>query len=323
MKTYIKNYAGSSIAFLLITAHVWAQKPATVAATNASQLKTEEFGLTNGKIHIMQDLTRGGAICFISKANDPRNIVNISDEGRYIQQSYYAGKKMNRQTEGQSKDWSPWSWNPIQVGDYARNRAVVLSSEKTNNSLYVKCTPMLWDMNNKPAEAIMEQWTSLEGNVIKVRNKLTCLRTDTLYGEGAMNNQEIPAVYPISALNNLYSYFGSVPFTNASMDHPEVVDLGSGFWGRYKTVSEKWMAFVDDNNWGMGVYSPSATSFLAGKAGKVGGESNSTSTSYIAPLRKEKLMKNSVTEFEYYLIIGTLEEIRSAVYQIDKTLNSK
>jgi hypothetical protein len=130
---------------------------------------------------------------------------------------------------------------------------------------------MLWDMNNKPAEAIMEQWTSLEGNVIKVRNKLTCLRTDTLYGEGALNDQEIPAVYPISALNNLYSYFGSAPFTNASMDHPEVVDLGSGFWGRYKTVSEKWMAFVDDNNWGMGVYSPSATSFLAGKAGKAGG----------------------------------------------------
>jgi len=287
------------------------------------ELKPEEFGLNNGTIHIMQDLTRGGAICFISKANDFRNIVNISDEGRYIQQSYYAGKSLNRQSEGQSPRWSPWSWNPIQVGDYARNRAVILSSKKTATTLYVKCTPMLWDMNNKPAQAIMEQWTSLEGNVIKVKNKLTCLRTDTLYGEGLSRDQEIPAVYPISALKNLYSYFGNAPFTNAAMDHPAVVDLGSGFWGRYKTVSEKWMAFVDDNKWGMGVYSPSATSFLAGKSGKAGGESTSGPTSYIAPLRREKLMKNSVIEFDYFLIIGTLDEIRSEVYQINKTLETK
>ncbi len=317
----MKNYIGLSIAFLLITVHVWAQQPSTDAEINASLLQSEEFGLKNGKIHLKQDLTRGGAICFISKANDPRNIVNVSDEGRYIQQSYYAGKKLNRQSEGQSKDWSPWSWNPIQVGDYARNRAAIISSKKTDSSLYVKCTPMLWDMNNKPAEAIMEQWTSLEGNVIKVINKLTCMRTDTLYGEGIMNDQEIPAVYPISALNNLYSYFGTAPFTNAAMDRPAVVFLSSGFWGRYKSTPEKWMAFVDDNNWGMGVYSPSASSFIAGMAGKAGGESNSSSTSYIAPLRKEKLMKHSVTEFEYYLIIGTLDEIRSTVYQINTTLN--
>jgi hypothetical protein len=283
----------------------------------------EEFGLKNDKIHLMQDLTRGGAICFISKATDLRNIVNISDEGRYIQQSYYAGNSLNRQSEGQSKRWSPWSWNPIQVGDYARNRAVILSSKKTSNSLYVKCTPMLWDMNNKPAEAIMEQWTTLEGNVIKVKNKLSCFRTDTLYGEGKVRDQEIPAVYPISALKNLYSYFGTDPFTNAAMDNPEVVFLSSGFWGRYKSTPEKWMAFVDDNKWGMGVYTPSATSFIAGMSGKAGGEFNSGSTSYIAPLRKEKLMKNSVTEFDYYLIIGSVDEIRAKVYELDKTLKKK
>ncbi len=283
----------------------------------------EEFGLNNGTIHLMQDLSRGGAICFISKATDLRNLVNISDEGRYIQQSYYAGKALNRQSEGQSTRWSPWSWNPIQVGDYARNRAEILSSKKTANSLYVKCTPMLWDMKNKPAEAIMEQWTTLEGNVIKVKNKLTCFRTDTLYGEGKERDQEIPAVYPISALKNLYSYFGNEPFSKAAMDNPKVVFLSSGFWGRYKSVPEKWMAFVDDNKWGMGVYTPSATSFIAGMSGKAGGESNSGSTSYIAPLRKEKLMKNSIVEFDYYLIIGTVDEIRSKVYEIDKKLNKK
>jgi hypothetical protein len=282
--------------------------------------KPEEFGLNNGTIHLMQDLTRGGAISYISKSTDIRNIVNIADEGRYIQQSYYAGNSLNRQSEGQSPSWSPWSWNPIQVGDYARNRAAIITSEKTANSLYVKCTPMLWDMNNKPAEAIMEQWTTLDGNVIKVKNKLTCLRTDNLYGENILRDQEIPAVYPISALKNLYSYFGSSPWTNAPMDNPSVVYLSSGFWGRYNSVTEKWMAFVDDSQWGIGVYSPSATKFLAGMSGSAGGEATSVSTSYISPVRQERLIKNSVMEYEYYLVIGTINEIRNKIYQIKSAL---
>ena len=69
----------------------------------------------------------------------------------------YAGKSIDRKAEGQSPHWSPWSWNPIQVGDAFRNRAKILEYKKTGNELYVKCIPMQWDMNNKPAEAEMEQ----------------------------------------------------------------------------------------------------------------------------------------------------------------------
>lgn len=288
----------------------------------AVDMKQDDFELKNEFIHIKQDLSRGGAISYISKANAYRNIVNIYDEGRYIQQSYYAGKSLNRQPEGQSPAWSPWSWNPIQGGDYARNRAPIIVSEKTEQSLYVKCTPMLWDMNNKPAEAVMEQWTTIDGNVIKVKNKLTCFRTDNIYDENILRDQEIPAVYPISALKNLYSYFGSAPWTNAALNNPDVVFLSSGFWGRYNSVTEKWMAFVDDNQWGIGVYSPTATKFLAGMAGSPGGESTSGSTSYISPIRQERLMKNSIMEYEYYLVVGSLTEIRQKIYDIKMSLNT-
>ena len=273
-----------------------------------------DFDLDNGIVHLKQDLTRGGAINYISKSTDTRNIVNTADEGRYVQQSYYAGNNLNRQSEGQSSKWSPWPWNPIQVGDYNRNRAQILESVKSGNSLYVKCVPMLWDMNNVNAEAYMEQWTTLEGNVIKVRNKLTCNRTDNIYGEGIPRDQELPAVYPISALSNLYSYFGNSPYTNDAISNPAVVNLSSGFWGTYNSVTEKWMAFVDNNSWGMGVYTPIAGKFLAGRSGKTGGEYSSSSTSYIAPTKVVALNKNSVLEYEYFLIIGTLAEIRDKVY---------
>ncbi len=277
--------------------------------------------IDNGILILKLDLTRGGAISYLSLSGSRRSVINIADEGRYIQQSYYAGKSIDRKADGQSPSWSPWSWNPIQVGDAFRNRAKILDFQKNGNELYVKCIPMQWDMNNRPAEAEMEQWTTLEGSVLKVRNRLTCHRTDKIYGDSILNDQELPAVYPISALKNLYTYLGKTPFTNASPDKPEVINLSSGFWGIYPEVTENWMAFVDDNLWGMGIYNPKCFKFLAGMAGTPGQESFDGSTSYIAPVKQEILYKNCVYEYEYYVIIGTLQEIRSKVYQLHSGAN--
>lgn len=280
--------------------------------------------ISGDKIVVKQDLSRGGAICYISRADSDFNIVNIADEGRYIQQSYYGGKVIDRRAQGQGDAWTPWAWNPIQVGDYKRNRARILEAVSNDSSTYVKCVPMLWDMDNEPAQAVMEQWTTLNGHIIHVRNRLVCHRTDSIYGEGYTHDQEIPAVYPISSLCRLYTYNGAEPFTGASVSQLDVVQLvmntdgGGGTWGRYDDISEKWMAFVDDNGWGLAVYSPSATRFLAGRSdADITGTEYSGSTSYIAPLRREKLMKNSIVEYEYYLIIDTLDNIRAAVYKIN------
>ena len=275
-----------------------------------------ELSADNGVIKVKLDLTRGGAINYLSHSDENRNLVNIHDEGRYIQQSYYAGDVLDRQDEGQASNWSPWPWNPIQVGDAYGNRAEILDYEQNGDTLYVKCIPMLWDMNNKPAEAEMEQWTIVKDNILEVHNRLTCFRTDSLYGENILRDQELPAVYPISALEKLYYYGGVTPFTNDTLSNPPVVNLSSGFWGRYLSVSEHWMAFVDDNLNGMGVYNPICNYFIAGMAGDPGYEALDGSTSYIAPVKKEALKKNSVYEYTYFIIVGTLEEIRARVYEL-------
>jgi len=284
-----------------------------------SALKAQSFlEIDNDTLHLKIDLRLGGAIAYLSKSGSERNLVNVHDEGRYVQQSYYAGKKLNRQAEGQKPHWSPWPWNPIQVGDSYYNRAEVLESKKDGNSIYVKCIPMLWDMNNMPAEATMEQWTTLEGSFLQVHNKLTCMRTDTIYEEAETNLQELPAVYPVSSLDNLYSYFGDAPFTGAPLVNLEVEHLEDGFWGRYmdNKVAENWMAFVDENKFGMAVYSPVCNNFLAGMAGKPGGEADSSSTSYIAPVKSVKMNKNIVFEYTYYLLLGDLKEMRSTIYKL-------
>ncbi|MCR4920296.1 MAG: hypothetical protein K5945_01120 [Bacteroidaceae bacterium] len=299
----------SFILFLLALAY---------SLTATAQAVPSFLTISNRQMTVRQDLTRGGAISHIMRRGEERSLVNIYDEGRYIQQSYYAGNSIDRKSEGQSSFWSPWPWNPIQVGDYARNRAEILEYRQTHHSTYVRCIPMLWDMNNKPAEAVMEQWTQLDGRILHVRCRLTCHRTDTIYGESSENSQEIPAVYPISALNHLYYYQGDAPFSGAKADSVEVEELRfvepKHGWGSYPDVPEHWMAFVDDEGWGMGVYSPSATSFLAGRyKPKRDGESLDEGTSYIAPVRQQHMSHDSVVEYEYYIILGTVAQIQHAV----------
>src|SRR6185503_18618480 len=70
--------------------------------------------LENGSARVGIDRAKGGAITWLSNAAYPKNMVNSADPGRLIQQSYYAGLRLDRQADGQSKRWSPWSWNPIQ-----------------------------------------------------------------------------------------------------------------------------------------------------------------------------------------------------------------
>lgn len=300
----MKNFIGIAFIIALIISKLAAQP--------------SELSADNGIIKVKFDLTRGGAISYISLSGSERNLVNVYDEGRYIQQSYYAGKNVDRKSEGQSPKWSPWCWNPIQVGDEFKNRAKILDYRENGDTLYVKCIPMQWDMNNKPAEAEMEQQTILIGNALKVHCRITCHRTDTIYGEGNLVDQELPAVYPISSLSNLYSYFGNKPFTGDTISNPGVVFLSSGFWGRYPKTTEHWMAFVDSTKWGMGVYNSKCLEFIAGMAGKPGGESKDGSTSYIAPVKKEALNKNSVYEYDYYIIIGSVDEIRMKIYELNK-----
>jgi len=66
----------------------------------------------------------------------------------------------------------------------------------------------------------------------------------------------------------------------------------------------------------MGIYNANCERFLAGLAGKINGESSSSSTSYIAPTKKAMLTKNGVYEYDYTVIVGSLDEIRSTVYKL-------
>ena len=275
-----------------------------------------ESSIDNGVLKVgINNSEYGGAITYLSVSGEDRNLINNHDRGRQVQQSYYAGQSIDRRAEGQSPHWSPWSWNPIQVGDTFMNSSAVLEHTNDGNEIYVKTHPLLWDMNNEFAECHFETWIQLKDNRVLVRNRLTKFRTDNRWNITA-NHQELPAVYTIADLPHLYTYEGEAPFTNAPLK--KIVNNGPpwAYWGQ-GVPTEKWAAYVDDNNWGVGVYYEDTELFVGGFHGSPGGGTMAGSTGYISPLRTITLQKDMVFDYEYELIVGTLDEIRHHVYVLE------
>lgn len=280
----------------------------------SSTAMAQKLTLNNGVIKLQVDLQSGGAISYLSAASNSYNVVNVHDKGRYIQQSYYNGHRINRTAQGQHPQYSPWEWNPIQAGDVYGNNAQIISSSSSGNQLYVKTRPKLWDMNNELCQCYFETWVTLEGTAAKVRNKLTTFQTDNLWTP-IPKHQEMPAVYTRGDLYKLYSYRGSSPWTQGGLSritNPPPVN-GNPVW-EYWGTSERWAALVNSNNWGVGVYNANSTTFLGGLSGSPGGGPTGNSTGYFAPYRTIQLSKNGTFEFEYYLILGDLTTIRNWVY---------
>lgn len=285
-----------------------------------SHLHDYDMHLDNGIIRVgISREAYGGAITYLSRSRDDHNLVNLHDRGRQIQQSYYAGHALDRRMEGQHEAWSPWPWNPVQAGDAYGNRSAVVAAENTADHIYVKTAPLLWDMNNEPAECHMETWIQLEENVVHVHNRLSVQRTDSRWQDVAAH-QELPAVYLIGELGNLYTYVGDAPFTGAALT--QIVNAGPPweYWGpgaqkpELAGVTEKWAAGVNDAGWGVGVYNSKAQLFAGGFHGERGGGAHDNATCYFTPLCHATLGKDSIYEYQYDLIIGTLAQIRDHVY---------
>merc|ERR1719478_2052930 len=60
------------------------------------------------------DLSRGGAIGYLSAVVNGGNVINNADNGRLVQLSYYGGPKPY---DGCTWSGQEWSWNPIGGGD--------------------------------------------------------------------------------------------------------------------------------------------------------------------------------------------------------------
>ena len=273
----------------------------SLAATHARAEKISR--LDNGVIQIGVDLDHGGTITLLARSKGGENLINAHDLGRQIQQSYYSGPTPYGQAH---PAWKNWPWNPIGTGDVYGHASRVLKHTNDGRSLEVKSIPMQWALDNVPGKCEFETLITLDGPTARVRCRLVNHRADkTQY---PAHDQELPAVYTIGKLHRLFTYEGDEPFTNRPLKR--IKNAGPP-WSSWR-ASENWAALVDDQGFGVGVIHPGVYSFIGGFHDKPGqGGPKDNPTGYISPLRREILDHNIVYEYDYFLTLGTLDQIRA------------
>ncbi len=286
--------------------------PFTRAETVYIRPQGEELlTIDNGFVKVGIDRAKGAAITWLSWRGYTNNTVNVADPGRLIQQSYYAGLRLDRTADGQSKAWSPWSWNPIQGGGVSSWARVTEFKHLDEHTLYGETVPNLWDMPQEPAAALMRQWTGFEpglAGVVQVRCEFIAQRDEPdRWGPAKLSSQEIPACYFTRNFSLIQSYLGNGRWrTEKQPPGPP--------WGRTRPPLNV-MACFNAEGQGIAIFSPASDQMW--NFGPHGEGSSDQPTAgpcvHIAPITRVNLGPKSTYRYRYWLVVGTKAEIHAAL----------
>ena len=277
----------------------------------SSQTNDNIIYIQNSKIKLGVNLDLGGAITYLSETNSVENMINNYDWGRQIQMSFYSGPKPYIPESGQQphESWASLGWNPIQSGDVGGFKSKVVDYYQGKDSIYIKSIPMQWPLENLPGECFFESSIKIKGNTVKVNNRILNHRIDkTQY---AARSQELPAVYVNAPYHRLVTYKGDRPFENDAISEISQNSETEAKWS-YWQATENWVAHLNENDFGLGIYTPEVQSYIGGFYGKKGiGDTKDAPTGYCAPILKEILDHNIVYDYSYSLCLGSLKQIRN------------
>ncbi|MEM7601676.1 MAG: hypothetical protein AAF357_09700 [Verrucomicrobiota bacterium] len=268
----------------------------------------------NGIVRIGVDKAMGASITHLSWQGYQKNTVNIHDPGRLIQQSYYAGNKLDRQIEGQNRAWSPWPWNPVQGGGVGSWARVTVFEKDGSGTLIAETVPKLWDMPDEEAEALMRQQTGFEPgipNAIRVECEVECSRDENdAWGVTLRRHQEVPALYFTRNFSCFRVYLGEGKWKELSQSPGPP-------WGRAETTLNV-MACFNGEGQGIAVFSPGANekwNFGPHGAGNTS-EATGRPCVHLAPIVLTDLAPKSTFRYRYWMVLGTAEEMMPALEKL-------
>jgi hypothetical protein len=296
--------------FVLACAHAVLVSAAPHVANQPLAKAPEELLLIdNGVAKVGIDRSKGGSITWLSWADHPRNVVNSADPGRLIQQSYYAGRNLDRRAEGQSVSWSPWPWNPIQGGGVGSWARVNEFRRDGGGALFSETVPKLWDMADEDAAALMRQWTSFEpgmSNVVVVRCEFVARRSEgDRWGATKRSPQEVPACYFTRNFSVFKSYLGGGKWRDENQPPGPP-------WGRTRPPLNA-MACFAANGQGVAVFSPTATEHwnFGPHAGGLSDDPLAGPCVHLAPISRVEMGPRTVFRYRYWLVVGNRERLAS------------
>ena len=303
--------------------------------------------IKNDRYKLGVNLTWGGAVSELypiylegelGEISSSTNLINASDTGRLIQQSYYGtngeGEPQYTPHYWKSREdlpYAKWRYNPVQGGDANNNQSRIIDFEIGDDYIYVKAQPLDWaNHENRPAEGgfvkvesrhtfcYVENRFTLKGNYIQADNRLVDFSGYT----HPYVLQELPACFTLAYLDDYYWYNGTNPWEDDALTREDNL----GFWGdplKYKETSfefeqsntETWGAFVNQSSqFGIGIYTPNADLITAGRLD--GSEESMSSsalsgyTSYLGPMKLLRIVCYEPIEYSYLVCADTIDNIR-------------
>ena len=268
--------------------------------------------IENDHIRLGINMALGGCVTYLAQKGG-KNLINSHDWGRQVQLSFYGyPKPFWPEGVAVSPGWEQLGWNPIGCGDAFGNRSKILDSRVTEDSIYVKCIPMQWPLDNVPGDCTFEIWYKLNGNQVEVTARLNNAREDK--NQYPACGQELPAVYTNGEWWQVVSYVGNAPYTGDAVTH--LYQKTDNCWLPSMRATEHWSAMVDDNGFGLGLWVPCGTSYTSGFFDTPGvGGPRDNPTGYISMQTHDILDADIQYTYEYALIVGTVEEIRAAALE--------
>lgn len=283
-----------------------ASKPAKPVARAAEFIPADWVFIDNGQIRLGVKKTSGAGIGWLSRSGSKVNLLDHWDHGRLIQQSYY-GKK-----DGSLWGKKPWSWNPVQGGDYKNHAATVLELTSDQTTLHARTRPRNWAGGELLTDCEMEETIRLEGAVAIVKFGFRYSGTNS----HPVRAHEVPATFVNPAYGTMVIYDGDKPWTDAALTRSQ-----PGWPNEGRKIPEGWFAWVNDQSSGVGVFSPIAkqlTCYRFGTSPQAKG-----ACSYAAPLVKFAITPGIHFEYEIALALGTPEEMRAAFSKLKNSLLAK
>lgn len=270
--------------------------------------------IDNGVVTVGVDPAKGGAIVWLSWRGHPGNAVNLHDAGRLIQQSYYAGRSLDRRAEGQHASWSPWPWNPIQAGGVGSWAATTSCGRTTDGRLRSETSGKLWDMPDENAAAVIRQTTGFEpglANAVRLDAELECRRTEgDRWGPPVARDQELPACYFTRSFARVRSYLGDGRWRD------EAIPPGPP-WGRVLPPRRVVACFTAGGQ-GVAVWSPAAPdAWNVGPHGTGATDDPAAGPCmHLAPIAKATLGPRSLTRYTAWLVVGDESAIVESLDQL-------
>ena len=274
----------------------------------------QTYYLENQRYRVGIELCWGGGLSYLADKACPveglENLLNRFDTGRLVQQSYY-GTSEPPYVCGEFMG-SRWGYNPVQGGDRGNHKSKLIETRLSDGEVYVKCRPRDWGHDGGTTYAYMENWYRLEGDVLVVKNRFV----DFSGWTHPLRDQEVPAFYTVSYLNNYYWYGGDRPWTDDALSVKGDLPFWPTDWAACTFIpgegnTEVWSAFADDGGYGLGLFTPHIHRTLAGRHAYDGSKDpESASCGYIAPIRRMALECFKPVEYTYLLAAGQVEEIR-------------